>query len=204
MKKLSLLILLAGISFYSFSQKNFDKENFFRFGFKAGVNINKLQGKSFSDEFSYNFSLGGFMQFNFSRKLGLQPEVNFVQSSSEQSDDFSEIYDDITLTGRQVRAKLDYLKIAPLLNFNVGPTQRIKLQFGPQWGLLLNEKVDTITTSENIFKKSDFSLVGGIMFQLPLVHIGARYEHGLTNINDIDDQDKWKSQSFQLFAGLTF
>jgi hypothetical protein len=144
------------------------------------------------------------MQFNFSRKFGVQPEVGFIQATSEQSDDFSEIYDDIGLRGRQLKAKLNYLKLGSMLNLNVGPTQKIKLQFGPQWGMLLNEKVDSLKTSRNIFKNGDFSLGGGIMFQLPFVHFGGRFEQGLTNINDIDNKDKWKNQSFQLFAGVTF
>jgi hypothetical protein len=203
-----ILFLLFIISLTAFSQRNkkhdFEKENFFRVGFNAGININKIQGRSFKDEFRYNYSLKGFMQFNFSRKFGVQPEVSFIQASSEQSNDFSDIYDDVSLGGSQLKAKLNYLKVGSLLNLNVGPTQKIKLQFGPQWGMLLNEKVDSLKTSRNIFKNGDFSLAGGIMFQLPFVHFGGRFEQGLTNINDIDNRDKWTSQSFQLFAGITF
>ncbi len=208
MKNAIIFFLLFITSFQTFSQRNkkndFEKENFFRVGFNVGININKIQGRSFKDEFRYNYGLKGFMQFNFSRKLGLQPEVSFIQASSEQSHDFSDIYDDISLGGDQLKAKLNYLKVGGLLNFNVGPTQKIKLQFGPQWGILLNEKVDSLKTSQNIFKNGNFSLAGGIMFQLPFVHFGARFEQGLTNINDIDNRDKWTSQSFQLFAGVTF
>ncbi len=208
MKNAIIFFLLFITSFQTFSQRNkkndFEKENFFRVGFNVGININKIQGRSFKDEFRYNYGLKGFMQFNFSRKLGLQPEVSFIQASSEQSHDFSDIYDDISLGGDQLKAKLNYLKVGGLLNFNVGPTQKIKLQFGPQWGILLNEKVDSLKTSQNIFKNGDFSLAGGIMFQLPFVHFGTRFEQGLTNINDIDNRDKWTSQSFQLFAGVTF
>jgi hypothetical protein len=208
MKNIIILFLFFITSHQAISQRNkkndFEKEHFFRVGFNAGININKIQGKSFKDEYSYNYSLRGFMQFNFSRKFGVQPEVSFIQASSEQSNDFSDIYDDISLGGRQLKAKLNYLKVGSLLNLNVGPTQKIKLQFGPQWGMLLNEKVDSLKTSRDIFKKGDFSLAGGIMFQLPFVHFGGRFEQGLTNINDIDNRDKWKSQSFQLFAGVTF
>ena len=162
MKNAIILSLLFIISITAFSQRNikndFEKENFFRVGFNAGININKIQGKSFKDEFSYDYSLRGFMQFNFSRKLGVQPEVSFIQASSEQSNDFSDIYDDVSLGGSQLKAKLNYLKIGSMLNLNVGPTQKIKLQFGPQWGILLSEKVDSLKTSQNIFKNGDFSL----------------------------------------------
>lgn len=207
--KNSITLLLLFTSLGAFAQRNkkndFEKENFLRVGFNVGLNINRIQGKSFKDEFNYSYSLRGFTQFNFSRKFGLQPEVGFTQSSSTQSNDFSDIYDDISLGGDQLKkAKLDYLKFGTLLNFNLGVTQRIKLQFGPQWGMLLHEQVDSLKTSQSIFKNGDFSLAGGIMFQLPFVHFGGRFEQGLTNINDIDNRDKWTSQAFQIFAGVTF
>ena len=43
------------------------------------------------------------MQFNFSKTFGLQPEVNFVQSSSEFTNDASDVYDDIL--GTEARRK---------------------------------------------------------------------------------------------------
>lgn len=201
---LLLLVVTLHVTAQRDKKNDFEKENFFRVGLNAGININKIQGRSFKDEFRYNYDLRAFMQFNFSRKFGFQPEISFIQASSEQSDDFSDIYDDISLGGSQLKAKLNYLKLGTLLNLNVGPTQRIKLQFGPQWGYLVNEKVDSLKTAQNIFKNGDFSLAAGLMFQLPLVHFGARFEQGLTNINNIDDRDKWKSQSLQFFAGVTF
>ncbi|MBI2729250.1 MAG: PorT family protein [Sphingobacteriales bacterium] len=176
-----------------------------RFGFKGTVNINKLDGTPFKDKFSYNYQLGGFIQWNFSYKLGIQPEVNFAQSSGEISDDNTIIYDDLFLDGDQKKARLDYLKIPILLNVDIGPSQKVKLQVGPQWAQLLNSKVDSLKNPGlEIFKKGDFSLLGGIWIQLPAVHIGARYEIGLSNINNVTDKDKWKSQALQLFAGITF
>jgi hypothetical protein len=202
-----LPIMLVIFALPALAQKNIDEETerFFRFGFKGGVNINKIQGKSFSDAFSYNYVLGGFLQFNFSNKWGLQPEVNFSQSSSEITNDNSEIYDDLFLGGEQKKAKLDYLKIPILLNLNVGPSKRVKLQAGPQWSHLLGSRVDSLRNpNQSIFKKGDFSLLGGIWLQLPVVHIGARYEHGLTNMSEEGIREKWRHQAFHIFAGLTF
>jgi hypothetical protein len=207
--KNSMIAILLFVPALAFSQRSlgfyeYEVDHFFRVGFNAGLNINKIQGKSFANEYSYNYGFRGFMQFNFHRKFGVQPEVGYNQASAQQSSDYTDIWDDISLGGDQSKVKLSYLKFGTMVNYNVGVTTRIKLQFGPQWGMLLNEKVDSLTTTENIFKKGDFSLAGGIMFQLPAVHFGARYEQGLTNINAIDDRDKWKNQSFQLFLGLTF
>jgi hypothetical protein len=209
MKNSIVVFLLLFASATAFSQRSlgfyeYEVDHFFRMGFNAGLNINKIQGKSFKNDYSYNYGFRGFMQFNFSRKFGVQPEVGYSQGSAEQSNDYTDIWDDISLGGDQVKAKLNYLTFGTMVNYNLGVTTHIKLQFGPQWGMLLSEKVDSLKTSQDIFKKGDFSLAGGIMFQLPAVHFGARFEQGMTNINAIDDRDKWKNQSFQLFAGLTF
>jgi Outer membrane protein beta-barrel domain len=201
----SVLALLAIRASAQRSAKNdFEKENFFRIGFNAGLNVNKIQARSFRDQFSYDYSLRGFLQFNVARKWGIQPEVTFQQASSEKSSDFSDIYDDVSLNGSQLKAKLDYLKLGSMFNLNIGPTQRIKFQAGPQWGLLVHEAVDSLNTPRTIFKKADFSLAAGLMFQLPFVHVGGRFEQGLVNINDIDNRDRWRSQAFQFFAGVTF
>src|SRR5688572_33248493 len=119
MKKLILpLLFLLAFCLNSYAQKKKDpseKESLFRWGFKGGLNLNKIGGKSFSNEFNYNYFLGGFMQINLTRKFGIQPELNFVQTSAEQSGDITVIYDDLFLEGTQKKAKLDYLKFAGLL-----------------------------------------------------------------------------------------
>jgi len=208
MKRL-LLILMIFISANVFAQSkkfdpNADHENFFRVGAKAGVNINKINGQAYKDGFNYNYLLGVFMQFNFSKTFGLQPEFNFVQSSSEFTNSSSTIYDDLFLNGSQKKAKLDYLKVPLLLNINVGPSKRVKLQVGPQYGNVLKQTVDSLKSNGDIFKKADWSAVGGLWLQIPFINLGARYEVGLTNLNDIDNQQKWKSQAFTIFAGFTF
>ncbi|WP_051268112.1 porin family protein [Terrimonas ferruginea] len=182
-----------------------DTERTFRFGAKAGVNINKIEGQAFNESFRYNYMLGGFLQWNFSRRFGIQPEINFTQTSSEITSDETDIYDDIFLGGDQKKAKLNYFKIPILLNIDIGQSQRVKLQLGPQWGQLMNSKVDSLRQpGRDIFRKGEFSLLGGLLLQLPLINIGARYEMGLTNLNDVSNQDKWRSQAFHIFAGVTF
>lgn len=184
--------------------KEGDSERFFRFGAKAGVNINKISGQSYKSGYNYNYQLGGFMQFNFSKRFGLQPEVNFVQSSSEFSNDATDIYDDIFRSGSQKKAKLNYLEIPLLLNVNVGESKHVKLQFGPAYGVRLSENVDSLVNNIDVYKGGDWSAIGGLWIQLPVVNIGARYKYGLTNINSVDDREKWKAQAIQIFLGITF
>ena len=206
MQKL-LVVLLLIVSTPSFAQRNKvdgEHENFFRFGAKGGVNINKITGQSYKDGFNFNFQAGAFLQFNFSNRFGLQPEVNFVQTSSEFSNDASDIYDDIFRDGSQKKAKLNYLEVPLLLNINVGSSKRVKLQIGPAYGGLLKQTVDSLKTNGNIYKNGEWAAIGGLWIQIPFVNFGARYKLGLTDLNAIDNRQSWKSQSIQIFVGVTF
>ena len=206
MQKL-LVVLLLIQSTTSFAQRNkvdVEHENFFRFGAKGGVNINKITGQSYKDGFNFNFQAGAFLQFNFSNRFGLQPEVNFVQTSSEFSNDASDIYDDIFRDGSQKKAKLNYLEVPLLLNINVGSSKRVKLQIGPAYGGLLKQTVDSLKTNGNIYKNGEWAAIGGLWIQIPFVNFGARYKLGLTDLNAIDNRQSWKSQSIQIFVGVTF
>ena len=97
---LSLLVLFSSGFLFGQKFKETDSEKFFHIGAKGGININKIQGQSYKSGFNYNYLLGGFIQFNFGR-FGLQPEVNFVQSSSEFSKDANNVYNDLFFNGSQ-------------------------------------------------------------------------------------------------------
>ena len=207
MKRLSIFLLFNLLSFAAFAQRmkaGDDHENFFRFGIKGGLNINKINGASYKSGFNYNYLAGVFTQFNFSRTFGLQPEVNLVQSSAEFSDDASDVYNDIFRGGSQKKAKLDRLEVPLLLNINVGPSKRVKFQLGPAYSGMLKETVDSLNNPQSIYKKAEWSALGGIWIQMPVVAFGGRYKVGLNNFNDIDTREKWRNQGFQLFLGLTF
>lgn len=181
-----------------------DHENFFRYGAKAGVNTNKITGSSYSEGYNYNFQAGVFLQFNLTKRIGIQPEINFVQTQSEFSDDPSDIYNDIFRDGSQKKATLNYLEVPVFLNVNIGPSKRVKLQLGPAYGGLLKQTVDSLKNSGDIYKNAEWSAIGGLWVQLPLVNFGARYKIGLTDINAIDDRQTWKNQAIQVFVGVTF
>jgi len=196
--------LIASVPVFAQSKMKTDDENFFRIGAKAGVNVNKITGASYKSGFNYNFQLGGFMQFNFSERFGLQPEVSFVQTSSSFSNDASDIYDDLFRDGSQKSAKLNYLEVPLLLNINVGESKHVKLQLGPAYGGLLKQTVDSLQNGGNLYKNSDWSAIGGLWIQLPLINLGARYKYGLSNINAVDNIQKWHNQAIQVFLGVTF
>ncbi len=170
----------------------------FAAGFKIGTNINKIEGLSFSDKFTYGYGAGAFMQVGFGKKWGIQLEGVFNQVNTDTSERFSELY---KINADKVsNIKLNYFSIPVLLNYHV--SKGIVLQAGPQWGILINQTKNILQNGQEAFKQGDFSLLGGLQLQLSGVRLYGRYAVGLTNLNDIDNRDKWKNQSFQLGVGF--
>jgi hypothetical protein len=95
---------------------------------------------------------------------------------------------------------LNYLSIPVLLN--VSPSRLITFQAGPQFGVLINKDQNLLQNGKSAFKSGDLSMLGGLQLNLGGFKVGGRYTVGLTNINDIDNQEKWKNQGFQLYAGF--
>ncbi len=201
--KKSILLIVAVVT-TCLVQAQAAKESFFRMGAKAGVNINKIEGRAYGDAFNYNFQAGVFVQLNITGKIGIQPEINFVQTQTEFSDDANNVYDDLFGGGTQHKAKLDYLEVPVLLNINIGPSKKVKLQVGPAYGGLLKQTVDSLKTGVNkLYRNADWSAIGGLWIQLPLVSLSARYKFGLSNVNAIDDRQQWKNQAIQIAVGIT-
>ncbi|MBL0355916.1 MAG: PorT family protein [Chitinophagaceae bacterium] len=170
----------------------------FSAGLKLGTNINKIQGQSFSDKFTYGYSAGAFMEVKLGKKWGIQAEGVFNQVTTDTSDRFSELYK--INAGKISNIKLNYLSIPLLLNYHV--SKGIVLQAGPQYGILLNQTKNLLENGRDAFKQGDFSLLGGLQLQLASIRIYGRYAIGLNNLNDIDNRDKWRNQSIQLGIGF--
>ena len=174
----------------------------FRLGAKAGANLVKVDGKSFNDEFRYNYHVGGFAEIVVTRdkKLSIQPEVLFNQYSTTLDSSFKSIYENI-ITSEQTRVRLNYLSIPILLNYRLaGP---IYLQAGPAFSILMDQNRSILQNGGDAFKNGDFSMIGGAQVRIAKIYLSGRYVVGLANINDIDDKDKWKSQVIQLSVGLS-
>lgn len=169
----------------------------FNIGAKAGANINKIDGKSFSDQFSYGYHLGGFFSVGLGKKFAIQPEILFNQINVDTSSTFSQVY-----KFNQVdKVQLKYLSIPILLNFK--PVKFITLQAGPQFSVLTNKSKTLLENGRDAFKTGDFSMLGGAQVNIGHLNIYGRYAVGLSNLNDIDNKEKWKSQSFQIGLGFT-
>ena len=165
-------------------------------GIKGGADINKLNGQSFKDQFSFGYHVGGFAEIGLTSRFGIQPEVLFSQVSVDTSNSFSSVYDFNNIK----KVKLQYLKIPVLLNYK--PNNFVALQVGPQYGINLDKNSNLFENGKNAFKAGDFSMVGGLQLEISKIRIYGRYAVGLSNINDIDNREKWKNQSIQVGLGI--
>jgi hypothetical protein len=192
--KTKLLVLIASlfITIASFGQ--------FNFGAKAGANITKVEGKSFKDEFRYGYHLGGFVEIGLGGKISLQPEVLFNQYQTRVDSSFKNVYSNALNFSDNKDIKLNYLSIPIVLNYKLGNV--ISLHAGPQFGILLDQDENLLENGKKAFDNGDLSMVGGVQLKITKIRVVGRYIVGLNNINDIDDQNKWKNQGFQVSLGL--
>ena len=172
----------------------------FHLGAKAGANITKIDGKAFKDEFRYGYHLGGFMEVRMGNKFILQPEVLFNQFNTSVDSSFGNVYHN-AFNSQQSTRRLNYLSIPILLNYKLVGSF-LSLQAGPQFAVLMNGDKNLLQNGGEAFKNGDFSMVGGAQLKLGPFRVNGRYMIGLSNLNDIGDQEKWNSEGFQVSLGL--
>jgi hypothetical protein len=168
----------------------------FQLGVKGGVNMNKIDGRSFADEFNYGYHAGAFATIKISNHVQIQPEVLFNQYSTRVDTAFNNVFNVKNLKD----VKLNYVSIPLLLNLS--PAKFISFQVGPQFGILLDKQKNLLENGKNAFSSGDLSMIGGVQLNLGGIRLSGRYVVGLNNINDATSSDKWKNQGFQLSAGF--
>lgn len=190
-KKIILALVLL-VSYYAGNAQ-------FHLGVKAGANLTKIDGKSFNEEFKFNYLAGAFAEIGAGKKFSVNPELLFSQSTSTVSNNTSDVYKDI-LNSDQRKAKLNYLSIPILLDYKLaGP---LHIQAGPQFSVAINQDKTLLQNSGDAFKGGDFAFVAGAQIKIMKFRVSARYVAGMSNINDIDNQEKWKSRAIQVALGF--
>lgn len=196
MKKLSFILVITVITVFNLRAQGF------KVGAKVGANLNKLKSISFGDTYNLSYQFGGFMEIDFTKKIGIQPEVLFSQSQVTTVSGFNSIYNGISnaITGSAI--KYNHLSIPILLRYNVGKV--LTLNAGPQYSILINSSSSLLNNGKEAFKNGDFSLVSGLQLNLGTLRVYGRYNIGLNNLNDIDNSDRWNSEQVQMGLGIKF
>lgn len=149
-------------------------------GLKAGANIATFHSSESGDDYKAKVGLhvGLLAHIHVTPQVAFQPELVY----SQQGPKFTE-------GGVDGEFKANYVNLPLMLQymFNNG----FRIETGPQFGLLVS--------NENLLEKTDLSLGFGLSYlTYSGVGIGARYNLGLSNINDYDPANKTKNRVLQL------
>ncbi|MBU2950724.1 PorT family protein [Tamlana agarivorans] len=183
MKKLLLVTAVA-----IFGAVNLHAQDL-QFGVKGGLNFANVMGdQSENKDLVTAFNFGGMVEIPISEKFSVQPEIMFSGNG------FS-INEDVTA--------LNYLDIPVMAKYYL--TKGLSIEAGPQIGFLLSAKTEDIDVKDS-YNNVNFGLSTGVGYKLDNgINFGARYNLGLSNINDIDGSSiKNRLGALQLSVGYFF
>ncbi len=149
-----------------------------RFGLKGGFNYSTIVGdltQGINPRLSGHF--GGFAEIRYSDHFALQPELLYSSQGFQFNTDLAVIEGDPFGDGNDFKTavQLNYITIPILASFSFN--ERFAIQFGPQFGFLVNE-VTKLKNFEGVDEDAidDKQTVDG-RFQLDYgVAAGVRYE----------------------------
>lgn len=172
------------------------------YGLKASLLFSTVQGKGIKSNFSPGFQGGAFVEWDFSKKFGIQPELLFTQSTSKKADDFKSYY--VTASNASSRDKIKMSSITVPLLFRYSPIKELTFNLGAQYSYLIFADENLLKANRDALKTGDVGAVAGVQVNIANVRFTGRYVLGLSNINDIDDRYKWKSQQIAIGIAVAF
>jgi Outer membrane protein beta-barrel domain len=168
------------------------------YGVRAGLDGDKISGRSFTGKLNGGVTLGGYAELNFNNSWGIQPELNYHLLTSETTDAFNSIYQGVTGTNVQ----LNYVELPVLLFFK--PTPELSIMLGPQYSYLFAQTQNLLPSGGQLanqepFEKNNISVVFGAQLNLGKFKVGARYNWGVVSLDNLNNSDNWKTQGAQLY-----
>jgi hypothetical protein len=195
--RIKMLVLAVVCFFAAFSASS----QGINLGIKGGATVYKIDGVSFSDEFNWGYHLGGVAELMWSKNWGIQPEVLFNQSNTKTGYSFDTLYRSVN-PGTLKDVKLNFISIPVLLTWR--PSPFVSFQAGPNFSVMMSKDRTLLQDGAEAFKSGSVSLLGGVQLNILSFRIYGRYGMGLTNLNNIDTQDKWKSRGGQVGVAMMF
>ena len=194
MKKILLISILASVSLSSCVCHNL--------GLTTGLNMASVNGED-TDNFNARTGMffGGFAELCVTNEFAVQPELFYSMQGAKYSQ--SDGYDGTF--------KLDYINLPIMAKIKV--VDELYIQAGPQIGFLLSATDEFKSTNDSgeddikdSLKNLDFGANIGLGYQFESgLNFGARYNFGLSNINDVAGFDvKNQNGVFQFSVGFKF
>lgn len=196
------LMLMGAFAVFGLSNVNAQDDSASKlkvtFGAKAGVNFATVGGDETGGTSSRTaFHVGGVAEIAISEKFSVQPELLYSAQGAVR--DFE---------GVDVDVKLDYLNIPIMAKYYVA--DGFSVEAGPQIGLLLSAEADGGGETEDLkdsISGIDFGLGIGAGYKMESgLNFSARYNLGISNINDFEGSDDISNQNnvFQISVGYFF
>ncbi len=180
------ILLLAVVTVLGFTDVNAQE---IQFGIKGGLNLASVSGDNTEDiDVVTSFNFGILSEIPVSDKFSFQPELMY----SGQGYSFNE-----------KTIALSYLNLPLMGKYYL--TKGFSVEAGPQIGYLFNAENEE-TDVKDSFNSFDFGVNFGLGYKLDNgLNFGARYNLGLTDINNLDNSsNKNKNGVFQLSVGYFF
>jgi len=168
-------------------------------GVRAGINLAKL---NFQEDFDYvdlkpivGLNLGALYEIQLSDKFSLQPEIHFIQKGLKIVD--QEYDETITILFNS----LDFALMSKFNFLNLGESTKAYVAATPYVGYSLSgtfkEEYDGMSYTEDIdfdddeIRRFDFGIGLGIGLSWNRFFVDARYNFGLLNIDNYEDEDEY-------------
>lgn len=160
-----------------------------KFGVKGGLNFASINGDNTREvETVTAFNFGAMAEISISEKFSFQPELVYSGQGYSSNDNL---------------VALNYLNVPLMGKYYV--TKGLSLEAGPQVGFLLSAKNESVDVKD-AFKAVDFGVNFGFGYKLKSgLNFGARYNLGLSNINNLDGSSAKRTNGVvQLSVGYFF
>ena len=163
-------------------------------GIKGGLDFAKISGESFLGNYSPSFEGGAFATLKLNAKWGLQTELVYSQEIEKvNADALQTVYNNgIANNLVTTTATIGAITLPLLVTYQIN--NLFSLNAGPAFTLNSYTNENLFASGQTAFKQTDVSLCGGASLNLGGVSFYARYTHGLTSINNYDNNDSWKSR----------
>lgn len=180
-------MLLGGSAFAQHSSQKVS------FGLKGGLNVSNLHNSDntgLDTKSKIGFNAGALAHIHLAPQLALQPEVYYSAQGAK--------YD---IANNEGKINLGYINVPVMIQYLFD--NGFRLQAGPQVGFLINAKNKIASTETDIkdnLKKVDFGATAGISYVHPSSGVGvdARYNLGLSDINDTNASYNTTNRGFQV------
>ena len=209
MKKVFVLIAAAIVCMSASAQ--------IQFGGKVGFDLTHFWGEDAPHGIQPNYQVGLMMEYKFSPKFAIAPEVVFAAQGGKATGSVEEE----DLPGIPGTTKIDakgtfhtnYINVPVMLKFYASP--KFSIDFGPQVGfnvyskMTASGKVKSVEAKETIDLKEatktvDFGLgLGGTYNLTDNAFVQARYTLGLTKVFDAESSHE-KNGNVQIAFGMKF